>query len=50
MDISLKFGNQQIIKCHQYNYLDVHLDECMNPNSNFNAIFKKYSCCGNVVL
>ena len=40
-ETSLKFGNQQINKCHQYKYLGVHLDECMNLNSNFNAIFKK---------
>ena len=42
-DIPLKFGNQHILKCHQYNYLGVHLDECLNLNSNYNSIFKKYS-------
>ena len=33
----------QISQCHQYNYLGVTLDECLNMQSNFNAIFKKFS-------
>ena len=33
----------EILKCRQYNYLGVILDECMNLVSNVNAIFKKYS-------
>ena len=39
----LRFGEKQILKCNQYNYLGVHLDECMNLQSNFNSIFKKVS-------
>ena len=35
--------SMEILKCRQYNYLGVILDECMNLVSNFNAIFKKYS-------
>ena len=42
-DTNLTFGNQQILKCHHYNYLGVNLDECLNMNSNYNKIFKKYS-------
>ena len=40
---SLISNGQVILKCRQYNYLGVILDECMNLVSNFNAIFKKYS-------
>ena len=39
----LNFGNQQILQCHQYNYLGVTLDECLNLYSNYNNVFKKYS-------
>ena len=42
-DTYLTFGNQQILKCHHYNYLGVNLDECLNMNSNYKKIFKKYS-------
>ena len=40
---SLNFGIEKISKCHQYNYLGVTIDECLNLNSNYNSIFKKYS-------
>ena len=43
IDTPLVFGEQNILRCHQYNYLGVHLDECLNLCSNFNSIFKKYS-------
>ena len=36
-------NNQTIMRCYQYNYLGVLLDECLNLNANFNNIFKKYS-------
>ena len=39
--ISLK--DHTISRCHQYNYLGVLLDECLNLKANFNKIFKKYS-------
>ena len=39
----LRLGDQCISICHQYNYLGVHLDECLNIKSNYNSIFKKYS-------
>ena len=39
----LNFGDQRILKCQQYNYLGVFLDECLTLNSNYNSIFKKYS-------
>ena len=35
--------DHKIMRCHQYNYLGVLLDECLNLNANFNKIFKKYS-------
>ena len=37
----LSFGEQNILKCHQYNYLGVQLDECVNMTANFDNIFKK---------
>ena len=33
----------QISKCHQYNYLGITLDECLNIHANFNTVFKKFS-------
>ena len=33
----------QISQCHQYNYLGVILDECLNMQANFNQVFKKNS-------
>ena len=33
----------QISQCHQYNYLGVSLDECLNMKSNFNILFKKFT-------
>ena len=33
----------QITRCHQYNYLGITLDECINMKSNYNSIFKKFS-------
>ena len=33
----------QISQCHQYSYLGVTLDECLNLQTNFNTIFKKFS-------
>ena len=39
----LAFGDHNILRCHQYNYLGVLLDECLNMTANFNNIFKKYS-------
>ena len=35
--------NHQISRCHQYCYLGVKLDECLNLKSNFNMVFKKFS-------
>ena len=42
-DTSICADRLQILKCHQYNYLGVLLDECMTLVPNFNSIFKKYS-------
>ena len=42
-DSPLAFGEQNILSCHQYNYLGVHLDECLNLITDYNSIFKKYS-------
>ena len=41
--MSLASGNQEIMKCRQYNYLGVVLDECMTLKQNVNNIFKKFS-------
>ena len=35
--------NSQISQCHQYKYLGVTLDECLNMQANFNTVFKKNS-------
>ena len=35
--------DQKIMRCQQYNYLGVFLDECLNLDSNFDNIFKKFS-------
>ena len=37
-DTPLAFGEQSILSCHQYNYLGVQLDECMNMITNYNII------------
>ena len=42
-DTSIGSGVQQVLRCQQYNYLGVLLDECMTLRSNFNSIFKKFS-------
>ena len=39
----ISYNTQSIHRCHQYNYLGVLLDECLNLSANFNKIFKKYS-------
>ena len=43
VDTSLCLGDQAISRCHHYNYLGIHLDECLNMKSNYDAVFKKYS-------
>ena len=35
-------GNE-ISRCHQYCYLGVKLDECLNLKQNYNTVFKKFS-------
>ena len=40
-DNSLRLGDHY--KCHQYDYLGVLLDECLNMKLNYNIIFKKFS-------
>ena len=35
--------DNQILRCHQYCYLGVKLDECLNLKQNFNIVFKKFS-------
>ena len=42
-DTTLKACDQEIFRCHQYNYLGVLLDECMTLTPNFDSIFKKFS-------
>ena len=42
-DVQLGSGDHQIVKCQQYNYLGVKLDECLNLKANFKGIFKKFS-------
>ena len=37
-------NGKSISRCLNYNYLGVDLDECMTLSTNFNNIFKKYSC------
>ena len=34
--------NCQILQCHQYNYLRVTLDECLNMKANFNNVLKRF--------
>ena len=40
-DTPLAFGEQNKLRCHQYNFLGVHLDECLNLCSNVNSILTK---------
>ena len=40
---SLRLGEQFISRCHQYNYLGIYLDECLNMKANYNAVLKKFS-------
>ena len=42
-DKTIGHPNCQISQCHQYNYLGVTLDECLNMQANFNNVFKKFS-------
>ena len=42
-DSSLSARGQEMLRCHQYNYLGVLLDEYMTLSQNFNVIYKKYS-------
>ena len=42
-DTFLTLDDQHIVKCDQYNYLGVLLDECLNLNSQYNNIFFKNS-------
>ena len=42
-DQTIGAENCQISQCHQYNYLGVTLDECLNMKANFNSILKKFS-------
>ena len=35
---SLRLGEQFISRCHQYNYLGIYLDECLNMKANYNAV------------
>ena len=40
---TLSIGDWVINRCSQYCYLGVTLDACINTNSNFNIVFKKFS-------
>ena len=36
-------GTNEIVRCNQYNYLGVILDECLTMKQNFNIVFQKFS-------
>ena len=41
----ISYNTQSIHRCHQYNYLGVLLDECLNLSANFNKIIATMVHC-----
>ena len=40
---TIEFDGSNILRCKQYTYLGISLDECLNLKSHYNTVFKKFS-------